>query len=249
MSMIIRVCDFEATGLWEDDAPPPALCEVGWCDVVDRGGGNAEVMEGSRHSLLVDPGRPMPPEAQAVHHISDAMLRGTPPIERGLLLLRGGATDEHRPLVFAAHSAGYEMRFFNPPGSRWIDTHKVALRLFPHAPRHTNQVLRYWLGLKMDEDAAMPPHRAGPDAYVTAHVLAAMLRVAGAVNGKGVDEFVAWSESFALYPKVPFGKHYGQAWDSVPASYLEWMCDQRDMDAEYVANARYHLRRRASGHG
>ena len=44
--------------------------------------------------------------------------------------------------------------------------------------KHSNQVLRYWLGLRLDADLAMPPHRAGPDAYVTAHLLLRMMALA-----------------------------------------------------------------------
>jgi len=36
-------------------------------------------------------------------------------------------------------------------------------------------VLRYWRNLVLDPALAMPPHRAGPDAYVTACLLAELL--------------------------------------------------------------------------
>jgi len=233
----IRVMDFEATGLWEDKVAP-ALCEIGWCDVVVEDG-RAAVVEDSLTSTLVNPGRPMPPAARAIHHISDAMLTDAPSIDRGLMALRG----DDGALFFAAHNADYEMRFFNPPGSIWIDTWKVALRLFTekNCERHTNQYLRYFLGIALPhEERSHPPHRAGPDAYVTAHLLAHMVNLGKAT----LVEMAEWSEQYAVFPFVPFGGHFGKPWLEVPTGYLEWMTKQADMSEDFKANARMHLRRR-----
>jgi len=60
----IRVIDFETTGLPEDDVK--AICEAGWTDIFDDG----SISE--TRSVLVNPGHPIPPVTQAIHHISDA---------------------------------------------------------------------------------------------------------------------------------------------------------------------------------
>src|SRR5579862_8797310 len=172
----IRCIDFESTGL----PPDAAVCEIGWCDVV-TGDGPARI--DWIVSLLVDPGRPMPIEAMAVHHITDADVAGrhdATEIIRRLTLVANdvipfGSGIGVRPDIFCAHNAKFERAFFDGDGKPWICTYKCALRVWPESPIHSNQGLRYFLGLNLDPDLAMPPHRAGPDAYVTAHILQRLL--------------------------------------------------------------------------
>jgi exodeoxyribonuclease X len=52
-----------------------------------------------------------------------------------------------------------------------ICTRKCAATLWPDAPDHKNQTMRYWLGLKLSDPALATPHRAAGDAYVTAALL------------------------------------------------------------------------------
>ncbi len=52
--------------------------------------------------------------------------------------------------------------------SRFTEEQIMAMHVWPDAPRHSNQVLRYWRNLVLDNALAMLPHRAGPDAWVTA---------------------------------------------------------------------------------
>ena len=85
-----------------------------------------------------------------------------------------------------------------------ICTYKAALRLWPEAPGHGNQVLRYWLRPKdLDPVIASPPHRALPDAYVTAFILRELLELAT------VEELIAWTGEPALLPRVTFGQYRG----------------------------------------
>ena len=78
--MLIKVLDFETTGM----PPDAAVCEVGWCDlhqhIADPTTGLTRWAAGEPRSMLVNPGRPMPPEARAIHHISDGDLAGAPAI-------------------------------------------------------------------------------------------------------------------------------------------------------------------------
>lgn len=228
--MLLRICDFETTGM-----PPDAtLCELGWCDVVTFPDGGAEV--GPTIGMLVNPGRPMPPEARAIHHISDADLVGAPSIDRGLIALGQGGVD-----VFVAHNAVFEQNFYSGCGKPWICTLKVARRLWPESPSHTNQCLRYFLGLDLDDALAMPPHRAAPDSYVTAFILIEALKIAS------VADMIEWTAGPSLLPRVTFGKHRGLAWSELPGDYLAWIVNKSDMDVDTKFTARHWLdqRRRA----
>ncbi len=227
--MLIRCIDFECTGVpSEDDAH--AICEIGFTDILDG------AVSGQTFAMLVDPGRQMPCEAQAVHHISDADLVGAMTATDGLEMLTRGPPD-----CFAAHHADYEMAFFQGGGVPWIDTWKVALRLWPDAPSHSQQVLRYHLGLDCDRDRASPPHRAGPDSYVCAMLMQRILQ-----DGRAsIEDMVRWSAGAPLLYRVTFGKHKGMLWDDLPTDYLWWIAEKSDMDAPTKANARHRLNKRA----
>lgn len=232
----VRVIDIETTGLPKEGEPNDhAIVEAARCDVVFSPSG--EVLVGSPVSMLVDPGRPIDAEASATHHIVAADLVGAPGPAEAIAFLAADPPD-----FYAAHNADFDRRFFDVPEAPWICTYKAALRVWPDAPRHGNQVLRYWLGLDegLDRDTAMPPHRAGPDTYVTAHLLAALV-----AQGTSLDDMARWSTGPALLPRIAFGKHKGSRWEDLPSDYLDWLANKAtEIDRDAKANARHHLRKR-----
>lgn len=224
--MLFRVLDFETTGLPENEGS--RVCEAGWCDVSHaRDGWEID----GPYWQLCDPGCAIPPEVRALHHITDAELQGKPTFDEVKPILCAGPPD-----YFVAHNSKFEQHFFTGAPTPWICTYRSALRLWPDAPSHSNQVLRYFLGMELDE-RAMPPHRAAPDAFVTAHLLVACLRHGGATIG----DMVRWSSGPPLLPRVNFGKHFGAKWEDVPTDYLDWIINKSDMDNDIKANARHHI--------
>lgn len=219
--MLIRVIDFETTGL----PPDAAVCEVGWCDVL---AGDCSPTVGGPVSRLCNPGRPIPPEAMAVHHITDEDVADAGQAMHAFAEMSAGVD------VFVAHNAAFEKQFFGCGDVPWICTYKVALRLAPKAPGHSNQVLRYWLKLDVNREWAQPSHRAGPDAYVTAHLLARM------VKKMTIEEMITISSQPALLPRLPFGKHSKLPIEEVPQDYLEW-CLKQDFDADVKHTVRNQL--------
>jgi exodeoxyribonuclease X len=141
-------------------------------------------------------------------------------------------------VAFAAHNAAFDQQWLPPDllgNLPLICTYKAALHIWPDAPRHTNQVLRYWLNLDMDRSLADRAHRAMPDAYVTAHLLREILKHAT------MEELIRWTNQPALLPKVTFGKYRGQTWTDVPPDYLQWILRQQDMNEDVVHTARHYL--------
>lgn len=231
---VLRVIDFETTGM----EPPAEVVEVGYCDLI----GDDQVWEVGQPVSWLCGAAAIPPECRAVHHITAAEVAGLPPFaeSRGRLFNDG-------PLLSAlvAHNFAFEEQFLGEHGALTICTLKAALRVWPDAPGHSNGVLRYWLEdrglLTLDHDTAMPPHRAGPDAYVTAHILKALF--AAGATGK---EMVAWTREPRLMSTCPIGKFRGKPWAEVEAGFLRWMLDQATMETDLKWNARRELDRRAA---
>lgn len=224
--MIIRAIDFETTGI-PTETDPHAVVEIGVCDVEME---DVAAIT-SLWSVLCDPGRPIPHEAMAVHHITDAMVKGA----------TGSLSSLGSPAYFVAHNADYERQFFKTDVP-FICTYKVALRLWPEASSHSLQFLRYHLGLEVDVDRCQPPHRAGPDAYLCAELMTRII----AEQRVSLTDMVRWSDGPALLPRVTFGKHKGADWKDVPTDYLVWLVDKSDMDRDVKANARHHLKSRGN---
>ena len=137
---IIRVIDLETTG----NAPPAhGVCEVGWQDVALQPDGRWE-LEGEGGQMFVNPGRPIPPITQAVHHILDEWVADAPWWQDAA---RRVLDPYPRRVALAAHRADFEQQFCTANlthGADWICTWKCALRLWPDSPAFSNQVLRYW---------------------------------------------------------------------------------------------------------
>lgn len=231
--VLLRVVDIETTGI----EPPAEIIEFGRVDVV----GEASDWRIDRPmARLYRPLNGIPPETMAVHHITEADFGPDTPVCTGDRL-RMAVWGGQRPDALVAHNYAFERTFIPDSVTEdlpWICTFKAALRLWPEAPAHSNQTLRYWRELKLDPALAMPPHRAGPDAWVTAHLLADMLKAAS------VEQLIKWTAEPTQLPTVPFGKHRGAKWSNVPTDYLNWMVGQADMDVDVVWCARQELQRR-----
>jgi len=224
--LTIRVWDLETTGIEATDA----VVEVAFVDVGDRKAGKV-------HSWLTDPGIPIPPLASAIHHIIDDDVAGEPDFATRVRSLGNDAVHGH-----AAHNAAFERMHLTPAligAAPWICTYKCALRVWPEAPGQSNQALRYWLNLPIaNRDYCNQVHRAGPDALVTAHLLVMLGEKASS------REMVRWSAEPALLPKMPFGKHKGEAWSALPDDYLSWILKENDMDEAVKFGAGREWRRR-----
>jgi len=223
--MKIRVIDFETTGLPEDQTK--AICEIGWTDVTD------DWHVHGPHSMLVNPGHPIPPVTRAIHHISDADVAGAiSPDAASAALMQGMEPGD----VFAAHNAKFERAFFGGGPHPWICTLQCAKHIFPNAPGHSNQVLRYHLDIEGEDEfdgaAAMPPHRAGPDTLVTAFVLRRL------IFASSVPELIRLTSAPVLLQTITFGKHRGMKWADLPSDYLAWIVNKSDLGVDEKHTAR-----------
>lgn len=200
------VVDIETLGT----EPNQALIELGWHSVEGQGGGyEMGAMSGS--SLFGMNGQTMCPSNRAVHHIDPAELEGLPPFD--MAEWRGAPLNDTTHVV--AHNSSFEEKWLDF-GLPWICTYKCALHAWPKAPSHSNQALKYYLGIA-DAPELHPPHRALPDARVTAHILTKLLDL------YSVEQLVEWTRAPRPVHSFPFGKHAGAPLSDIPTDYLEWV--------------------------
>lgn len=221
-SSIFCVFDTETTGL---DPVMDRVCELAclyWSPVLGKLG---------QFESLVDPGRPIPPEASAVHHLTDEDVAGKPSLEMALRKL------SDRPFqAWAAHNADFDFGFLPKDSRPVLCTLRLAKKIYPESPRHTNQYLRYSLKLAVPEAQGLPAHRALADVYVTTALLGHLLEEAERLRPDlhTVEELVAWTNQPNLLPVCRFGnKHRDKPWSEVPKDYLQWMLREvKDMDPD-----------------
>ncbi len=228
---IIRVVDFECTGL-HDGAE---VCEVGYTDL------NARTRQiGPTVSYLCRVAS-MPPDTRAVHHIRAEETWGSPPYDRRCLYEEAARAGVY---AWAAHSAEHEQKYMMGAVPMFC-TNKIALRLWPDAPKHSVFGLLYWLEdrgfTNFERDRAFPPHRAGADSYATAVLVRAMLEEG--VTGNTMRE---WSSEPRVFPRCPIGQYRDRPWSEVDWGFLDWILRKiDDPDIRFNATLEQERRRHA----
>jgi exodeoxyribonuclease X len=105
----------------------------------------------------------------------------------------------------------------------WICTFKAARTAWPELQSHKNGSIRYERGLCLDDPQTEPSHRAGPDTWVTAHILLDLLKL------YQPETLVEISTKPVLLLKVDFGLHAGKRWSEVPTDYIDWILHKSGM--------------------
>lgn len=209
--------------------------------------------DGQTWNALYKPPVPITYEAMAVHHITEEMVEGCSPFARDV---NGSKTAENflEGSIMVAHNARFDAEILEREGVKvkeWIDTLKVARRLWPDWPEHKLQYLRYRLGVKVKAGKA---HDALADVLVLEAVFAEILRTALNVEmsplerkdwGEDkatdiiIDRMMKWSREASLLHTFSFGKYKGMEWSAVAKTdrkYLEWILSQDfDEDVKHTA--------------
>lgn len=159
--------DFETTGL---DSRSDRICEIGAVRLSESG------LERASLELLVNPGRPIQPEASRVSGITDEMVKDARPVEDALPELLAFLGDS----VIVAHNASFDLGFLKTAAeraglpsvsNRVADTRDLAREAFPGLPSYALQSLARSFGL-----ASGNAHRACDDARTCARLLALCAR-------------------------------------------------------------------------
>lgn len=240
--MRLRVIDTETCGV---EAPDLQIVQIAAVDIVCALGEphkESEWVIDRPRLWYINPGRPIPFEAMAVHHTTDLMVKDKPAIETIWPYIFNEEVD-----VIVAHHSAFDVMVLKAAGVplaryRVACTYKGAVVQWPAAPSHKNQVLRYFLGLNLSHD--LPVHNAYGDAIVTAHIAMRLL------SELSLHDWIELSSRPVLLPRVHFGEHAKKAWADVPQSYLHWIIykskGEWDPDVLFTAKHWYAIKDKAS---
>lgn len=183
----------------------------------------------------VKPDRPIEFGAMAIHHITEDMVADAAPIED---VWPKYWFDEPSPLYFVAHNASFDRGVLPQSDVDWICTLKLARFLYPELESHTNQYLRYALGLDPIIQSILPEglhaHRALYDVYCTAVLFG---HLAGQM-GWNAESMLAVTKAPSMIHYVKFGKYAKQRptfEDAVKSdpSYFQWcLGNMTDLDED-----------------
>lgn len=169
------VFDTETTGLAEDDR----MVQIAGLRIT-RGR-----LTGESFETLVNPGRPIPRRATAIHGITDAMVADAPGPGSALISFHHFAQDA----VLVAHNAPFDMGMLRNTGqgpefdNRVLDTVLLSAMIWGGAVSHTLDALAARLGIAI---SAGQRHTAMGDARATAEIF---LKLIPALEAKGISSF------------------------------------------------------------
>lgn len=180
----------------------------------------------ARFERFVNPGIPIPPDATAIHHITDEMVAPAPSFAQ----IGAEFIDfcEGDVVLIAHNNDSFDFHFlsneFNRhslvmPPWKFLDSLKWARRYRPDLPRHTLQFLREIYGI-----TANNAHRALDDVIVLYQMFTAL------IDDLSMDEVYTLLNRPRTIQTMPFGKHQGQSLSQVPRSYLQWLSTSGALD-------------------
>jgi exodeoxyribonuclease X len=241
--------DTETTGADPDTAE---ICEVAL--MLTRYRGFERIGETPLvFTSLVKPSSPIPPEASAVHHISNLMVGSSPPVgelRTAIEELASGAA------YVCAHNLPYDMAilrrqvpsaFGRFSAGHELDTLRLSRHVWPEIPSHALQALRYRFDLDAGIEGA--PHRALFDTELVRSLLESVIE--GNLTGCGdwtqLADFIRSPLEVLVFT---FGKYRGSLVEDVVAQdgeYVSWLLRQPWIPAEYPDL--YHTLLRKTGKG
>jgi len=175
---------------------------------------------------FVNPGSPIPPEATAIHHITDEMIASAPSFAQvGAEFIEFCEGDvvliAHNNDNFDVHFLRKEFERYSVEMPTWkfLDSLKWALRYRPDLPRHTLQFLREIYGI-----TANNAHRALDDVIVLHQIFQSM------IDDLSIDDVFALLNKPRLVQIMPFGKHQGQHLSQLPRTYIQWLASSGAFD-------------------
>lgn len=194
--------------------PERGVCDIAILEL------DSDMVIVARHESLIDPQRPIHPEASAVHGLSNSDVADAPTMAEYFSdvapqcfggLLQG-------PAVLIGHNVRFDTHTIGPyvQGSYVeLDTLRWFRHLYPQAENHKLQTAVQARGLPQPDNA----HRAMDDVLTTLDLLKHILLV----TGKTLPELALASRAPLPMTVMPFGKHKGTPLAKLPGHYKKWL--------------------------
>src|SRR3989344_4100793 len=226
--------DTETTGNTEKDF----LCQIAY-KVHDP----STSLGASTFAGLYKPPKKIPPEASAVHHITNKMVQDLPAFKESGDLPRVKKVFEDKDAIVVAHNAPFDLLMIKKEGiepEKSICTLRVARHLDKEEKieRFNLQYLRYYLELDVEADA----HDALGDVLVLEKLFERLK------DKLSIEEMVEISSHPSLLHTFKFGKHNGKRIEEVmklDRGYLEWLLAQKlngeGIDEDWIYTLNHYL--------
>ena len=236
--------DTETTGNTEKDF----LCQIAY-KVHDP----STSLGASTFAGLYKPPIKIPPEASAVHHITNKMVKDLPAFKESGDLPRVKKVFEDKDAIVVAHNAPFDLLMIKKEGiepEKSICTLRVARHLDKEEKieRFNLQYLRYLLDLDVEADA----HNALGDVLVLEKLFERlknkMMESENSGEKETLEKMIEISSHPSLLHTFKFGKHNGKRIEEVmriDRGYLEWLLAQKlngeGVDEDWIYTLKHHL--------
>ncbi len=229
--------DTETTGNTADDV----LCQIAYKTGDDIWHG------------LFNPGKKIPPEASAVHHITNKMVKDSPAFKESQDYGKVKKLFEDKNSIVVAHNAIFDLQMIKKEDiepESYICTLRVARELDREGKidRYNLQYLRYLLDFELDA----PAHSALGDVIVLEQLFDRLKKKIideDGLNEEGaVEKMIEISSHPSIFRKLTFGKYKGKTLDEVvqiDRGWLEWLLGEKlkspDMDEDWIYTLKHYL--------
>ncbi len=201
---------------------------------------------------LYKPDIKIPPEASAIHHITNKMVEDKPAFKESEDFQNVKDLFEDENSVVVAHNAPFDMMVMKKEDitpKHFIDTLRLARHLDPEdkIERYNLQYLRYLLDLDVEATA----HDALGDVLVLEKLFE---RLKKKVMDEGLDEegaiekMIEISSHPSIFHKLNFGKYKGKTIDEVVSldrGWLEWLLKEKEksdvLDEDWIYTLKHYL--------
>jgi len=204
-------------------------------------------------SALYKPPTKIPPEASAVHHITNKMVADKPAFQETADAKRIKKLFEDEDSVVVAHNAPFDLMMLekeNIKPSKFICTLRVARHLDKEGKidRYNLQYLRYLLEIEVDATA----HDALGDVLVLEKLFERLknkiIQEESVSEAEAIEQMIEISSHPSLIRTLVFGKHKGKKVEEVlniDRGWLEWLLAEKEksdvLDEDWIYTLRHYL--------
>jgi DNA polymerase III epsilon subunit-like protein len=191
------------------------------------------------------PSSPIEDGACGVHGISNQMVANERSDTEVTTEFWKDINDLHNPaqgpLVLGGHNSGFDLRVLKkyvvvPENTPVLCTMKLGRLYSPEAENHKLTTLHAHLGCTGNYQA----HAALDDCWMSFDILKHYMDTLGL----GYLDLARGQSKPVTLKIVPFGKHKGESFTTVPTSYMNYMLGMSDLDADVAYNFRQEIARR-----